>query len=545
MQNTFDVVIIGGGLSGLTLGAMLGKLGQKCCIVEKESCAGGYLAGFQKRGFNFDTAIHWLNQFGDDGISKRCFSFIGEDYPKPRPLSRIHRYRSDNFNILLQSDLEAVKKDFINNFPREEKGIHKFFRHAEELSHTSLKMSNFVRSGETMSFLEKAFYYPRALPFVIPFLKHLKYTGDEGIKKGLSKYFNGNAIRDVFCAESDLLSCLLPLAWAKNRDYFMPPVGGSVEFVKWLSEKNKAFGNRILLNTEAKSILLEGKTAIGIQALEQTNDIQIKAKYVVAASDLIALYRYLLPMSIISKKKIQILEKSVQYKSAFTVSVALDCPAEELGFGEELITLAKNNLERAKHENSDPDCSKLSIFSPSVRDKSVCPKNHGIVTIYMPADIEKYDFWKTEPEAEGKHKRGKLYDEFKQKIAGRLIDRVDTDLHSDFSKHILFYEVATPITYQRYTANYRGTMMGAKPGKENIQNKVASHFTEIKNLLVGGQWAELGGGVPVTSISAMNTALIIIRRENRKQFKSLTKYFGGKINLAELEVVIDRNGTES
>jgi prolycopene isomerase len=76
MQNNYDVVIIGGGVSGLTLGAILAKAGQKCCIVEKESRPGGYLAGFQRKGFLFDTAIHWLNQFNEEGIAHRCFSFI-------------------------------------------------------------------------------------------------------------------------------------------------------------------------------------------------------------------------------------------------------------------------------------------------------------------------------------------------------------------------------------------------------------------------------------------------------------------------------------
>jgi len=53
MQNKYDVVIIGGGISGLTLGALLGKFGFTCCIVEKESHVGGYLAGFKRKEFFF------------------------------------------------------------------------------------------------------------------------------------------------------------------------------------------------------------------------------------------------------------------------------------------------------------------------------------------------------------------------------------------------------------------------------------------------------------------------------------------------------------
>ena len=538
-NNDYDIVIIGGGVSGLTLGAMLGKLGQRCCIVEKEQQLGGYIAGYQKKGFYFDTAIHWLNQFGENGIARRCFSFIGDDYPKPKPLSRIHCYHSDNFKILLQTDLELVKADFIRYFPEEEKGIRKFFRHADQLSRTSIKMSNFVRSSQTMSFFGKLLFYSRMLPIIFPIFKHLRFTGDEGIKKGLSKYFKGDAIKDVFSSEVDLLSCLFPLSWAKNKDYFMTPEGGSVSFVKWLTDKNKTFGTHIMPNTEVMSIILEGKKAVGIEAKQNTKKIQIKAKYVVAASDLISLYRYLLPKGSISEKVIQKLENSIQYKSGFTVSVALDCPAEDLGFGEELISLAKNNLDRNQHEDSNPDHSKLNILSPTVRDKSLCPKGNGIVTIYMTAEIEKFDFWGTSLKSDGKRHRGKAYYQLKQEIANKLFQRLDQDIHPDFSKHILFYDTASPFTYERYTSNHLGTMMGTRPGKENMQNKVASHFTEIKNLLVGGQWAELGGGLPITSLSAMNTALIIMRNEDKKKFKKLAKYFDGMISLEKLNNEIE------
>ena len=535
MPNKYDVVIIGGGVSGLTLGAMLGKLGYKCCIVEKEPQAGGYLAGFNRKGFLFDTAIHWLNQFNEEGISHRCFSFIDKAYPKPKRLINIQRYQTDNFSIVLNTDLDKVKADFINNFPNEKKGIEKFFRHAEQLSRTSHKLSNFVRSAETMSLFEKTLFYTRSLPAVLPLLKHIKYSGDKGVAKGLSKYFKQAAIRDIFSAESDLLSCLFPLAWAKNGDYFTAPQGGSIQIVNWLMNQNSNFGTKVMLRTKAVKILAKKNIVTGIDAVQKKQKFSIDAKYVVIASDLISAYRKLLPQGLISERKITKLEHSVMYKSGFTVAIALDCPAKELGFGEELIVLYKNNIDRKEHEDSNPEHSRLNIFSHSERDKTVCPEGQGMVSIFMSADIEKYNYWETEVDADGKRLRGKAYKELKKRIAKKLIERVDKEINPEFSKHILFFETATPFTYHRYTGNHRGTMMGSRPGKENMQNGVASHFTGVTNLLVGGQWSELGGGVPTTSRAAMNTALIILRKENKKQYRKLAAYFDGKINLNKLE----------
>lgn len=536
MQNKYDVVIIGGGISGLTLGALLGKFGFTCCIVEKESHVGGYLAGFKRKEFFFDTAIHWLNQFNNEGIANRCFSFIDEDYPKPKPLKKIQRYQTDNFNILVTDDIDKVKADFINCFPDEKKGINKFFSHVEELARVSYKLANFARSGQTMSPVDKVLFYTRALPAVFPLIKHLKYTGNKGVKKGLAKYFKGNAIKDIFSSESDLLSCLFPLAWAKNADYFSTPEGGSITIINWLKNVNKKLGNTILLKTKVTSVNINKNRVTGIDVLRQNNKMAISSKYVIIAFDLITVFKRLLPKGTIPEKKINSIENSVQYLSGFTVSVALNCEAETLGFGEELILLFKNNLERHKHEEADPLNSKLNLLSPSVRDKSVCPAGKGIVTIYMNAGFERYNFWKTEVDEHGNRITGNAYHQLKNNIAKKMIDRVDKEFNTEFSKHILFYEVATPITYYRYTGNYQGTIMGTKPGKDNMKNKVASYFTPVENLLVGGQWAELGGGVPITSKAAMNCTLLILKKENKKMFRQFAAYFDGKKNLSEINL---------
>ncbi len=76
LQNKFndyyDVIVIGAGIGGLTAAALLSKAGLSVCVLEKEPHVGGYLAGFRRKQFIFDTAIHWLNQFGPEGILDNC-----------------------------------------------------------------------------------------------------------------------------------------------------------------------------------------------------------------------------------------------------------------------------------------------------------------------------------------------------------------------------------------------------------------------------------------------------------------------------------------
>ncbi len=83
-----------------------------------------------------------------------------------------------------------------------------------------------------------------------------------------------------------------------------------------------------------------------------------------------------------------------------------------------------------------------------------------------------------------------------KRVADVLIKRVEEKIAPGLRDHILFYEVATPVTHWRYTGNKNGTMMGARPGRQNMKNKISHYRTPVKNLILGGHWAELGGGVP-------------------------------------------------
>ena len=65
----YDVTVIGAGVGGLTAAALLSKAGLSVCVLEMADHSGGYLAGFRRKHFLFDTAIHWLNQCSPGGMA--------------------------------------------------------------------------------------------------------------------------------------------------------------------------------------------------------------------------------------------------------------------------------------------------------------------------------------------------------------------------------------------------------------------------------------------------------------------------------------------
>ena len=529
----FDLIIIGAGISGLTAGAIAGKFGLKCCILEKQPHVGGYIAGFNREGFQIDTAIHWLNQCNKNEMAGKIFSLIGSDSPEIKDLDKIHRFKGDTYDYLLTNNPDDLKEKLIKDFPHEKKGIDKFFRVAKRMGKGTLAYANLFRTEESMGSFERFLFKIKLLKFFSPLIKYVFYSGEK-VTNGLNKFFKDKNLHKLYSSEKDLLSCLFPIAWTYNNGYQLPKKGGARVFAQWLKHVNTFYGNIILTNAEVKKLNLKNGSCDSIEYLNDTKIKTIKSKHVIATNDIESLYTKMLSQEVISPKFKSKLGNAVLYSSAFTVNIALNCTAESLGINGELISITKDGIDRNDHDGGDPLISDISVLAPSARDKSLAPTGKGLVTLYIPAYIEYRNYWGTDKDEDGKFVRSEKYNQIKTEVAETLIQRVEKELSVNLKEHILFYDVSTPITYYRYTGNKNGTMMGARHGKENMQAKIAHHQTKVKNLIIGGHWADLGGGVPIAVKAAANAVLLTLKKEYKSSFKLLANYMDGKLSVEQL-----------
>lgn len=529
---SYDVVIIGAGIGGLTAAALLSKAGYSVCVLEKEPHAGGYLAGFRRKHFRFDTAIHWLNQCNEGGMATIVFDILGSDHPNAVPQQRIRRYKGDTYDYLLTNNPEELKAQWIAEFPHEKAGIERFFKAAKRLGYSFDNFGHIFRTEETMGFFEKLTNKLRLLQFAMPFIPLLGYNGEKGIKKGLDKYFKDEKLQRVFSCDTDIFSCLVPIGWAYYGDYQSPPKGGGQVIAEWMEHVIAYYKNDIFFKCGVQEILLEDGVSKGVRFEHRGTVHELQSKYVIAACDVETLYEKMLPQESVPEKMKAKLRGAEIYSSSVTVSIALDCPTEDFGFNEELIHLTSESVPRGEHMSGNPETTEISILAPSLRDKSLAPEGMGTLTLFMPAYMDYENGWMTERDEHGNYIRNEAYKKLKTDIAEVLIRRVEERLAPGLRSHILFYDVATPVTHWRYTGNKNGTMMGAKPGRENMQGKIAHYQTPVKNLLLSGHWAELGGGVPIAVKAGANAALIILQKENKPAFKVLANYMDGKIDAA-------------
>ncbi|RPH50486.1 MAG: NAD(P)/FAD-dependent oxidoreductase [Desulfobacteraceae bacterium] len=505
-----DVIVIGSGIAGLTATALLAKSGLSVVLLEKQSRPGGYFMGFKRKGFVFDSSIQWLNGCNATGFVGRIFEYIGSDYPKCIMSDRIRRYKGESFDYLLTSDPYELRDRLIYDFPAETEGIKRFFEDCKKIGVHFGKLNGCLRANQTMPEIERMIFGIKMLAWAVPVWKYLRISAE----KGLDRYFKNNEIKKIFCSEEKFMSIIMPIGWVFVNDLLFPPEGGAEVFVKWLCGKIYNSSSRIFLNSSVKNVLLKNKTAAGVSL---SDGRFINSRYIIAACDVENLYERMLPEGAVHSKMIRRLREADLYCSSVTIFIGLDCDASALGLYGELLYLTADNIPRKDHAGGDPYKNSLVIQSPSARDKTLAPEGKSTMTIHCSARIDYGDFWKTDKNME----RGKAYGEFKRKYADILIERVEKSFGINIKKHIEVIEIATPVTYWRYTGNRNGSAMGASPTDKNIRNRLAHYKTPVKNLFLGGHWAEYGGGMPMAVKAASNASLMILEKTNKEEYEKL------------------------
>ena len=521
-----DVVVIGAGMGGLTSAALLAKAGLDVCVVEAEAHPGGYLAGFRRKKFLFDTAVHWLNHCGPGGLVRRVFDLLGPGSPETPQLERIRRYKGEGFDYLLTTEPDLMRDALIRDFPAEEQGIRAFFAEAKVLSRSLIQLRTRMRAIEVMSLFEKSRH---GLDMLRVSWRFIRYSG-WSVEEGLDRYFAPDGARRVFQADEDFAACLVPIACAYADDYQVPPTGGGPELPRWLCQVLAAWDVPVVYQCRVQEVLLEGKRAVGVRVAWGKAEHEIRSKYVVAACDLEALYERMLPPGTVGEDRLAALRDADLYDSSVTISLGLDTDPRALGFGEEMLSLIDEGRTRDENRSGDPRLAAITILAPSVRDPSLAPPGKGTLMIYVKANIAFGERWRTGPDYE----RGEAYRAFKEEYTQAVLERVEAACAPGLRQHIEVCDTATPVSHRRWTGNRDGSIMGQRPTKANIRARLASYKTPVENLLLGGMWAEFGGGVPVAMRAGANSALLILQREKPTAFKLYCKVMDGKLDPREL-----------
>ncbi|MCM8792768.1 MAG: NAD(P)/FAD-dependent oxidoreductase, partial [Candidatus Omnitrophica bacterium] len=458
-------------IGGLTAGAILARNGKKVLVLEKNPVAGGYAVNFRRGEFEFDASLHLLNGFGKGKISYRFLEEAGID-EKIEFIRSPYLYRSifPDFDIRLpQCNPEAYIELLAKFFPSEIDKVKELFK---------LMYRIFCRiyevSGDRISPGDFTKYIGLTYQDVLN-----EFSLNDKLVAIISQVwpFNGLPPKQL-----PFFSFLVSFCdYVYNGGYY--PKGGGQAIADALVAVIRENGGAVVFKKPAEQVLIKNGVAYGI--LSKDRDVFLGNK-IICNIDARTVFHKLIGAQHLNHlflKKIDEMEPSI---SAFQVYLGLSVDLTSSGLIDYTIFLNYDyNLEKHYQDSVDNKMDKspleISIYSLLTDNKS--SKNRSIVNIISLAG---YDFWKNIPK--------ELYKDKKEELANILIKRAEAVIPK-LSSSIDTMEVATPLTMERYTGNYKGAIYGWSPKLAQFGVRRMGQKTPIKNLFLCGAWTKPAGGI--------------------------------------------------
>jgi phytoene dehydrogenase-like protein len=104
-MSAYDVVVVGGGIGGLTVAALLSAHGLNVCLLERQSQVGGCIARVEFSGYDFEPGMGYYTSFGAGEIFDTLFSQLPVAAPEVSLLASPYVLRrADRSDVTLPTD---------------------------------------------------------------------------------------------------------------------------------------------------------------------------------------------------------------------------------------------------------------------------------------------------------------------------------------------------------------------------------------------------------------------------------------------------------
>jgi phytoene dehydrogenase-like protein len=490
-----SIIIIGAGIAGLSAGCYGRMNGYDTRIFELHDKPGGLCTGWKRKDYTIDGCIHWLVGTSPGSNLNRIWRELGALRGKEiiDHEEFFHFEGRGGKTFVMYTDVDRLERHMKELAPEDAGVIEEFTGAVRSLSRVDIPLP---MPREATSPLDMLKMLPKMLPLMRPLMKYRK-ASLESFAQRFTDPFLHEVFTNIFNLPGfPLLGLLFTMAWLNNKDAGYP-VGGSLGFSRAIESRYLDLGGEIDYKSRVEKILVERDRAVGVR-LEDGSEH--RADVIVSAADGHATIFDMLEGKYVDDEirkrynSMPIFEPLVQ----IAVGVADDLAGEPYSVSFPLpapIVIAGEERNRIDVVNQS--------FDPTLAPSGKCV----LVSTFM----TNYPYW------EKLYEDREAYKEEKQRIA----DTVVTAFENRFPKlrgNIEMVDVATPITYKRYTNNWQGSFEGWLLTTGNM-GKSTRGFDKtlpgLDGLYMIGQWITPGGGLPPAASSGREVIQIVCHRDKR------------------------------
>jgi len=488
------VIIIGGGVAGLSAGVYALRCGFEATILESHSIAGGNCTSWRRGGYLFEGGMHWLTGSDKNEPLHKIWRTVGalDDSVAVHSSEPFIEYDHEGTPVRFYRDVDLTEKHMLALSPVDAKEIKELCGNIRKVKGLSMPVTDLRGVKVTKKNHMPVSILSSGLSALQLMSKFSKIARDDYINRFKHEGIR-NLLRSCTNDKSGVITIFFSMGIMARGDGGFPE-GGSLPFVDRIVKVFTALGGELLLNTRAERVVIENGRAGGVIA----GGKKLPADAVIVAADTMAidcLFDFPLAAPWLEEMR-RVTEPTM------TMFVSLGVNADLKKYPKSFVFKLKQPAALAGQTYEY-----LSVNNYAA-DPAYSPEGKTALTIQLGGDT--YDFWK-------QAKEENRYAEEKEKIAEAMIAALAAQAPETDGK-IEVVDVATPLTYERYCGNWRGSWMTEMTPDMKMKNYPAV-IKGLGGVYFAGQRMTPPGGLPVALMSG-RTAVQYLCRDTDTVFVS-------------------------
>jgi len=490
-----SVIIVGAGIGGLATGCYAQMNGYQTRIFEMGDKPGGLCTAWQRKGYTVDGCLHWLVGSAPGSEFFKFWQELGvlkgQQVYDPDRFFRFEDRQGKVFDLF--TDVKKLEKHMLEIAPEDAPMIKEMvaaIRRFGKLDMPVEKAPELYTKWDGLKFMFK----------LMPVMKTFSRYSIMPVKDFAAKFRNPllrQSFLSIWPPEFSTMFLLMTLTWMdkKQAGYVM---GGSMKVSRAVEERYKNLGGEIIWKARVTRILIENGRAVGIKIEDGT---EYRSDYIVSAADGHATIFDMLEGRFINDKIQGYYNELPVFNPLVYVGLGVSRKFDDLPPIISGIVLEQETpLEIAGTEQKWLN-ARISNFDPSLS-----PADKSVVTFMIESN---YSYWAALKQDPAK------YEEEKQHIAEKLIDALDRRFPGVKSQ-VEMVDVATPVTFERYTGNWKGSYQGWMLSADTLTMTMEKTLPGLDNFYMAGQWVMPGGGLPSGAMTGRYVTQLMCRKDGIK-----------------------------
>ena len=508
LADSYDAVVIGSGMGGLTTAALLSSLGQRVCVLEQHYTAGGYTHSYERNGYEWDVGVHYIGDVGAPTRTRKMFDFLSSGNLEWAPMDQeFDRFFVGDRVYTAHAGKDAFRENLIRQFPDEVDAIDTYMGLLRQASDglSAFSMGRLLKPWQRV--LTKPFVRTPELLFRRTYDVLSEITDNQDLIATLCGQWGDMGLppkRSAF-----MVHAMIARHYLYGGFY---PVGGSWRIADTIIPRIQETGGEVFTYARVARILTENGRATGV---EMQDGHVIHCDTVVSSAGVANTFGSLLDEETAADlgytEQLDALKPSYAHLGVY---IGLKDTAENLGLPKTNFWIYPSNDYDADVETfeADPDAEfpVVYISFPSAKDPDYENRHPGTATIEIVAPAPYQWFQRWEDSTWGK--RGDDYDAFKTKLGERLMEHLYEKLPS-LRGRVDYYEVSTPLSTNWFGGYQQGELYGLEHTAERLRSDWLSPRTGVKGLWLTGQDILTCGVTGAMMAGLMTTtAMVGVRR---------------------------------